>query len=257
MIWDYEHQYKDLLGKIKREGIHRDDRTGVGCTSVFNVSMRMDIREYFPVLVGRKMFPKIFNTEFQWFMNGETNIKRLTDAGVTIWDEWADENGDLGPVYGHQLRDFNSQGIDQLNELIFNIRTNPDSRRHVISLWNPAQIGQMALPPCYLYFQFFVEGEYLHMFALQRSGDMFLGVPYDVALFANILNHVAFMCDLKPHVLDVNIIDAHIYDNHLEAVDKYIKSSTRWDRPTYTFKNNKTTLHNYQHGPVITAPVAI
>ena len=257
MIWDYEHQYKELLNKVLREGIHRDDRTGVGCSSAFNLSMRLDVSEHFPILVGRKMFPNIFNTEFQWFMSGETNIKRLTDAGVTIWNEWADENGDLGPVYGHQLRNFNSEDIDQLGELIFNIRTNPDSRRHIVSLWNPAQIEQMALPPCYLYFQFFVDGDKLNMFALQRSGDMFLGVPYDVALFTNILNHVAFMCDLKPSILDISIIDAHIYDNQLEAVKTYIGSSTKYDRPTYEFKNNKTTLINYQHGPVISAPVAI
>jgi thymidylate synthase len=257
MIWDYEHQYKELLNKVLREGVHRDDRTGVGCTSAFNLSMRLDVSEYFPILTGRKMFPNIFNTEFLWFMNGETNIKRLTDAGVTIWNKWADENGDLGPVYGHQLRNFNSQNIDQLAELIFNIKVDPDSRRHVISLWNPAQIDQMALPPCYLYFQFFVDGDKLNMFALQRSGDMFLGIPYDVALFTNILNHVAFMCDLRPSILDVSIIDAHIYDNQLEAVRTYIGSSTAYEKSKYEFKNNVTTLTNYKHGPVISAPVAI
>ena len=257
MIWDYEHQYKELLLKVQREGVHRDDRTGVGCTSAFNLSMRLDVSEYFPILTGRKMFPKIFNTEFQWLINGETNIKRLTDAGVTIWNKWADENGDLGPVYGHQLRNFNSENIDQLAELIFNIKIDPDSRRHIISLWNPAQVDQMALPPCYLYFQFFVDGDKLNMFALQRSGDMFLGIPYDVALFTNILNHVAFMCDLRPSILDVSIIDAHIYDNQLEAVKTYIGSSTAHEKSKYEFKNNITTLTNYKHGPVISAPVAI
>jgi len=257
MIWDYEHQYKELLLKVQREGIHRDDRTGVGCTSAFNLSMRLDVSEIFPILTGRKMFPNIFNTEYLWFMNGETNTKRLTDAGVTIWNEWADENGDLGPVYGHQLRNFNSEGYDQLTDLIMNLRNDPDSRRHVISLWNPAQISEMALPPCYLYFQFFVDGDNLNMFAIQRSGDMFLGVPYDVALFTTILNHVAFMCDLKPSILDINIIDAHIYDNQKEAVNTYLKSSTNYDRPTYMFEDNKIKLNNYEHGPVISAPVAI
>jgi len=257
MIWDYEHQYKDLLGKVLRDGVHRDDRTGVGCTSVFNLGMRLDVSEYFPILTGRKMFPKIFNTEFDWFMSGSTNIKKMQDAGVTIWNEWADENGDLGPVYGHQLRNFNSENIDQLYNVIASIRNSPDSRRHVISLWNPVQIDDMALPPCYLYFQFFVDGNKLNMFALQRSGDMFLGIPYDVALFTTILNHVAFVCDLKPHILDISIIDAHIYDNQLEAVETYIKSSTNYDRPTYTFEGNKIKLHNYKHGPVISAPVAI
>jgi thymidylate synthase len=257
MAWDYESQYKDMLSDVLRKGVHRDDRTGVGCTSAFNLGMRIDVSEWFPILRGRKMFPKIFNTEFQWLMNGETNIKRLTDAGVTIWNEWADENGDLGPVYGHQLRNFNSQDIDQLTELIFNIRTNPDSRRHIISLWNPAQIEQMALPPCYLYFQFFVNGDKLNMFALQRSGDVFLGIPYDVALFTNLLNHVAFMCDLKPSILDISIIDAHIYDNQLEAVETYTKATLDYPRTTYKFEKNQTTLTDYKHGPVITAPVAI
>ena len=257
MIWDYEHQYKELLNKVLREGIHRDDRTGVGCTSAFNLSMRLDVSEYFPILTGRKMFPNIFNTEFNWLMSGQTNIKMLTDAGVTIWNKWADENGDLGPVYGHQLRNFNSQGYDQLTDLIVNLRNEPDSRRHVISLWNPAQLEEMALPPCYLYFQFFVEGDKLNMFAVQRSGDMFLGVPYDVALFTAILNHIAFMSDLKPAILDINIIDAHIYDNQLEAVNEYLKSSTNYTKSTYIFEENKIKLDNYKHGPVISAPVAI
>ena len=262
-IADYESQYKGLLGQILREGIHRDDRTGVGCRSAFNLQLNLNVSEKFPILVGKKMFPNIFNTEFNWFINGETNIKRLQKAKVTIWDEWADENGDLGPVYGYQLRNFNGENIDQLEAVIGNIKTDPDSRRHVISLWNPAQLDKMALPPCYLYFQFFVEDDKLNMFALQRSGDAFLGIPYDVALFTNILNYVAAKTRLKPSKLDISIIDAHIYDNHLEAVETYINTSTAQSRPTYTFERNGNTgdymsvLHNYKSGPVIKAPVAI
>jgi thymidylate synthase len=262
-VADYESQYKDMLGRILREGVHRDDRTGVGCRSAFNLQLNLNVEKYFPVLVGKKMFPNIFNTEFAWFINGETNIKRLQDAKVTIWDEWADENGDLGPVYGHQLRNFNSQGIDQLENLIDGIKNTPDSRRHVVSLWNPAQIAEMALPPCYLYFQFFVEGDKLNMFAVQRSGDAFLGIPYDVALFTNILNYVAVRTNLRPSKLDINIIDAHIYDNHLEAVKTYLNTTTVQERPTYIFGISKktsewwTTLINYKPGPAIKAPVAI
>ena len=259
----YEKQYKDLLNIILLKGIHRDDRTGVGCKSVFNLRLSLDVSINFPILMSKKMFPNIFNTEFNWFINGETNIKRLNEAKVTIWDDWADEDGELGPVYGHQLKNFNSQNIDQLANVINSIRTEPDSRRHIISLWNPAQLSEMALPPCYLYFQFFVENNKLNMFALQRSGDVFLGIPYDVALFTNILNYIAEKTSLKPYKLDISIIDAHIYNNHLEAVKTYLNTSIPQSELTYTFERNQnsgdytTTVHNYKPGPAIKAPIAI
>ena len=202
------------------------------------------------------MFQKTFDTEFEWFMNGETNIQRFRDAGVKIWDAWADENGDLGPVYGHQMRNFNDQNIDQMQMLIEQLKANPDSRRHIISLWNPAQIEDMRLPPCYLYFQFFVEQDRLNMFVVQRSGDLFLGIPYDVALFSKILLHVAEQVNLKPNYIDIQIVDAHVYNNQHEAIHKYLEQET-FQAPNYIHKNGALSLINYKHGPVITAKVAI
>jgi thymidylate synthase len=252
----YEDQYKGLLWECLHKGINRNDRTGVGCKSIFNASLKIDVSKYFPVITGRKMFQKTFDTEFEWFMNGETNIQRFRDAGVKIWDAWADENGDLGPVYGHQMRNFNSQNIDQMQMLIKNLIEDPDSRRHIISLWNPAQLDEMRLPPCYLYFQFFVEGDKLNMFVVQRSGDLFLGIPYDVALFTKILLYVSEKVNLKANLLEISIIDAHIYNNQHEAIREYNKQGI-FQPPTYNYKNGALSLINYNHGPVITAKVAI
>ena len=252
----YEPQYKALLWKCLAKGIHRDDRTGVGCKSIFNASLKLDVSKYFPVITGRKMFQKTFDTEFEWFINGETNIQRFRDANVKIWDAWADKNGDLGPVYGHQMRNFNDQNIDQMQMLIDNLIDDPDSRRHIISLWNPAQTNQMALPPCYLYFQFFVDGLDLNMFVVQRSGDMFLGIPYDVALFSKILLYVADKVALQANFIDIQIVDAHVYNNQHDAIHKYLDQET-FQSPQYFYKNGALTLINYKHGPVISAKVAI
>lgn len=252
----YEEEYKKLLLECLTNGVHRNDRTGVGCKSIFNASLKANVSKYFPVITGRKMFEKTFNTEFEWFMNGETNIQRFRDAGVKIWDAWADENGDLGPVYGHQMRNFNDQNIDQMQMLIKQLINNPDSRRHIISLWNPAQIDQMRLPPCYLYFQFFVEHDKLNMFVVQRSGDLFLGIPYDMALFTKILLYVSDKVGLKANWLEVQIVDAHIYDNQYDAIHEYLMQDT-FDTPEYIYENGALTLINYKHGPVITAKVAI
>ena len=252
----YESQYKELLYKCLASGTSRNDRTGVGCNSIFNANLRIDLKEGFPLLTGRKMFQKTFDTEFEWFMNGETNVQRFRDANVKIWDAWADENGDLGPVYGHQMRNFNDQNIDQMQMLIKNLIDDPDSRRHIISLWNPAQTNQMALPPCYLYFQFFVDGLDLNMFVVQRSGDMFLGIPYDVALFSKILLYVANKVELNANFIDVQIVDAHVYNNQHDAIHKYLDQET-FQSPQYFYKNGALTLINYKHGPVISAKVAI
>ena len=237
-------------------GTERHDRTGVGCYSIFNAGLSINLNNGFPLLTGRKMFEKTFKTEFEWFMNGETNIQRFRDAGVKIWDAWADENGDLGPVYGHQMRNFNDQNIDQMQMLIKNLIADPDSRRHIISLWNPAQLDQMRLPPCYLYFQFFVVDNYLNMFVVQRSGDLFLGIPYDVALFSQILIYVADKTGYKPNQLDIQIVDAHIYKNSLKAVKEYVQQET-FDLPNYEYNNGILTINDYKHGPVISAPVAV
>jgi thymidylate synthase len=252
----YEEGYRKLLWECLTNGVHRNDRTGVGCKSIFNASLKTNVSKYFPVITGRKMFEKTFNTEFEWFINGETNIQRFRDAGVKIWDAWADENGDLGPVYGHQMRNFNDQNIDQMQMLIKQLINNPDSRRHIISLWNPAQIDQMRLPPCYLYFQFFVEHDKLNMFVVQRSGDLFLGIPYDMALFTKILLYVSEKVGLKANWLEVQIVDAHIYDNQYDAIHEYLMQDT-FDTPEYIYENGALTLINYKHGPVITAKVAI
>jgi thymidylate synthase len=252
----YESQYKELLYKCLASGTGRNDRTGIGCNSIFNANLRIDLKEGFPLLTGRKMFQKTFDTEFEWFMNGETNVQRFRDANVKIWDAWADENGDLGPVYGHQMRNFNDQNIDQMQMLIKNLIDDPDSRRHIISLWNPIQLDQMALPPCYLYFQFFVDRGKLNMFVVQRSGDLFLGIPYDVALFTKILLYVAEKVSLEANLLEIQIIDAHIYDNQSTAIHKYFEQES-FDPPEYTNENGILELINYKHGPKITATVAV
>ena len=255
---DYEIQYRDIITScLGNEAVYRDDRTGVGCYSVFNKQIDILVDNKFPVLTGRKMFPKVFNTEMLWFLNGETNIQRFRDAGVKIWDAWADDRGDLGPVYGYQLRNFSGSGYDQLDYVINKLKHDPDSRRHVISLWNPIQLEDMALPPCYLYFQFFVENGKLNMFVVQRSGDMYLGVPYDIALFTLIMNYVGEKTGLVPYRLSVNIVDAHIYKNQIESINKYLDTNIL-SRPAYKFCTEKgARLIDYQHGPHIPAPVAV
>jgi len=252
----YEEAYRSLLLECLDKGVYRNDRTGVGSNSIFNVSLKLDVSKYFPLITGRKMFQKTFDTEFEWFINGETNIQRFRDANVKIWDAWADENGNLGPVYGHQMRNFNDQNIDQMQMLIKNLIDNPDGRRHIISLWNPAQLNQMALPPCYLYFQFFVENDKLNMFVVQRSGDLFLGIPYDVALFTKILLYVADKVNLKANLLEMQIVDAHVYKNQHEAVALYLQQDM-FTPPEYIYENGALTLLNYKHGPIISAKVAI
>ena len=253
---NYELQYKKLLKEALANGVERNDRTGIGCYSIFSKNLRVDLSETFPLITGRKMFEKTFKTEFEWFINGETNIKRLQDAGVKIWDAWADENGDLGPVYGYQLRNFNGAGWDQLKAVITSLKSDPDSRRHVISLWNPLQLNQMRLPPCYLYFQFFVEKDKLNLFALQRSGDLLLGIPYDVALFSTLLLYVSDEVGLKPGLMDLQIIDAHVYSNQVEAVEYYLNLPI-YDLPTYSYLGGELEINNYVHGPVVKAQVAV
>jgi thymidylate synthase len=252
----YEVDYRKILKEALAKGVTRKDRTGVGCKSIFSKNLRINVSKTFPMITGRKMFEKTFKTEFEWFVNGETNIKRFQEAGIKIWDAWADENGDLGPVYGHQLRNYNGNGLDQLKEVITKLKKDPDSRRHVISLWNPLQIHQMKLPPCYLYFQFFVENGKLNLFALQRSGDLFLGIPYDVALFTTLLFYVAEETGLKPNILDLQIIDAHVYSNQEEAVKNYLQLPI-FNLPKYEYNKKVLTISDYEHGPVLRATVAV
>lgn len=253
-----ENDYRNLLIEAITTGVKRDDRTGVGCKSLFNKQLSWDLSTgHFPLVTGRKMFLRTFKTEFKWFMNGETSIRTFQEAGIKIWDAWADENGDLGPVYGHQMLNFNDQSVNQLEAVIDSLTNNPDSRRHIISLWNPVQIDLMALPPCYLYFQFFVDhNEKLNMFVVQRSGDLFLGIPYDIALFSQILLYISEKCRYLPGKIDLQIVDCHVYDNQHEAIRKYVTEET-YPQPDYTYKDHILKIDNYQHGPVISAPVAV
>lgn len=252
----FENDYKSILSDCLKNGFERNDRTGVGSYSLFNQSIKLDISKKFPIITGRKIFKKIFDTEFEWFINGETNIERFKIAGVKIWDEWADSNGDLGPVYGHQMLNFNSQSVNQLELVIDSLKCNPDSRRHIISLWNPIQLNEMALPPCYLYFQFFVDNGNLNMFVLQRSGDLFLGIPYDIALFSKVLLYISNETNLKANKLEMQIIDAHIYKNQIESLREYLLQPV-FDLPYYKYNNRILELINYKSGPTITAKVAV
>lgn len=254
---NFENSYRKILNNCLLKGIERNDRTGVGSYSIFNQSIKINISKKFPIITGRKIYQKIFDAEFDWFINGETNIKRFKDAGVTIWDSWANNNGDLGPVYGYQMVNYNGNNINQLEALITSLKTNKDSRRHIISLWNPIQLKEMALPPCYLYFQFFVDkNNKLNMFVLQRSGDLFLGIPYDIALFSKILLHVSLKTNLKPNRIELQIIDAHIYKNQIKSIKEYL-STPSFNLPKYNYKNEILTLLDYNCGPKITAKVAV
>lgn len=253
----FEKKYQSILNNCLKNGVERNDRTGVGSYSLFNQSIKLNVSKKFPIITGRKMFPNTFNTEFDWFINGETNIQRFKDNNIKIWDAWANEAGDLGPVYGHQLRNFNSEYYDQLKMLINSLKTNPDSRRHIISLWNPLQLEEMALPPCYLYFQFYVDkNKKLNMFVVQRSGDLFLGIPYDICLFAKTLLYIASETNLKANKLELQIIDAHIYKNQIDSIKEYLLQPI-FNLPKYTYINNNLEIINYQSGKKITAAVAV
>lgn len=233
-------QYLDLLQHVKDTGTFKSDRTGTGTTSVFGYQMRFDLSEGFPMLTTKKLHLKSIIHELLWFLKGETNIKYLQENGVKIWDAWADKNGDLGPIYGYQWRNWNGDGIDQISELIHTIKTNPDSRRMLVSAWNPTVLpdtsvsfdenvanGKAALPPCHAFFQFYVADGKLSCQLYQRSCDIFLGVPFNIASYALLTMMIAQVCNLQAgdfvHVLG----DAHIYSNHLEQVDTQLSRAPR------------------------------
>ena len=214
-------QYLDLLDHVLKKGVEKSDRTGTGTISVFGYQMRFNLDEGFPVMTTKKLHLKSIIHELLWFISGETNVKYLTDNGVKIWNEWADKDGNLGPVYGYQWRSWPSAGgkkIDQLSNVIDSIKKSPDSRRHIVSAWNVGELEKMALPPCHLMFQFYVANGRLSCLLYQRSADIFLGVPFNIASYALLTMMVAKVTGLKPgdfiHVLG----DAHIYLNHLEQV---------------------------------------
>jgi len=214
-------QYLDLLDHVLTTGVRKEDRTGTGTISVFGYQMRFDLGEGFPLLTTKKLHLKSILHELLWFISGDTNIKYLNDNGVRIWNEWADENGNLGPVYGAQWRSWGTASgkkIDQLGNVIESIRNSPDSRRHIVSAWNPGEIEMMALPPCHLLFQFYVAEGKLSCQLYQRSCDIFLGIPFNIASYSLLLMMVASVCGLKPGHFIHTLGDAHIYLNHIEQV---------------------------------------
>ena len=211
-------QYLDLLQDIMDNGVDKLDRTGVGTRSVFGRQMRFDLSKGFPLVTTKKVHLKSIIHELLWFIKGSTNIKYLQDNGVRIWNEWADENGDLGPVYGSQWRNWNGEGIDQLAEVIDKLKHNPNDRRMIVSAWNVGKIAEMRLPPCHMMFQFYVAGNKLSCMLYQRSCDMFLGVPFNIASYALLTMMIAQVCGLEPGEFIHTLGDTHIYHNHFEQV---------------------------------------
>ena len=261
--------YLDLLKHIMENGTLKSDRTGTGTKSVFGYQMRFSLEEGFPVLTTKKLHLRSIIHELLWFINGDTNIKYLNENGVSIWDEWADKSGNLGPVYGHQWRSWESSDgrtIDQLSNLIEGIKTNPDSRRHIISAWNPGDIEKMALPPCHAMFQFYVADGHLSCQLYQRSADVFLGVPFNIASYALFTMMVAQVCDLKPGEFVHTFGDAHIYTNHFEQVALQLTRQTRplpvmkinpAVKSIFDFKYEDFSLEGYDPHPAIKAPIAV
>ena len=211
-------QYLDLLRDIMDNGVDKMDRTGVGTRSVFGRQMRFDLSKGFPLVTTKKVHLKSIIYELLWFIKGDTNVKYLQDNGVRIWNEWADENGDLGPVYGSQWRNWNAEGIDQLADVIDKLKHNPNDRRMIVSAWNVSKIPQMKLPPCHMMFQFYVANNKLSCMLYQRSCDMFLGVPFNIASYALLTMMVAQVCDLELGEFVHTLGDTHIYHNHFEQV---------------------------------------
>jgi thymidylate synthase len=264
-----EQQYLDLLAEVLESGARKSDRTGTGTLSVFGRQLRFGLAESFPLLTTKKLHTKSILYELLWFLRGDTNIKWLQERGVTIWDEWADENGNLGPVYGYQWRHWRTpdgREIDQIHQLISSLRKKPDSRRHIVSAWNPADVDKMALPPCHALFQFYVANGRLSCQMYQRSADLFLGVPFNIASYAALTLMVAQVTDLKPGEFVLTLGDAHIYLNHLEQVREQL---TRSPRPfprmklnpavkeLLDFKYEDFTLEAYDPHPAIKAPIAV
>ena len=217
-------QYLDLLKKVRTEGSHKGDRTGTGTLSIFGYQMRFNLQESFPLITTKKVHFKSVAFELLWFLRGETNIKFLKENSVRIWDEWADDNGDLGPVYGKQWRNWESDGksYDQILEVIEQIKSNPDSRRHIVSAWNVGDIPSMALAPCHNMFQFYVQNNKLSCQLYQRSADIFLGVPFNIASYALLTHMVAEVCNLEVGDFVHTFGDVHLYTNHLEQADEQL-----------------------------------
>ena len=262
-------QYHDLLRLVLEEGKSRADRTGVGTISVFGAQARFDLRTDFPLLTTKKLHLKSIIHELLWFLRGETNVRSLNEAGVTIWNEWADANGDLGRVYGAQWTDWRGADgacVNQIDDVIAQIRTNPLSRRLMVSAWNAAEIAGMALPPCHVLFQFYVCDGELSCQLYQRSADLFLGVPFNIASYALLTKMVAQVCDLAPGEFVHTFGDLHLYKNHLEQAREQISRQIRplpqmrlnpARKEIGDFRFEDFTLENYDPHPAIKAPIAV
>jgi thymidylate synthase len=262
-------QYLDLMRHVLAQGIKKGDRTGTGTISVFGYQMRFDLSEGFPLVTTKKVHLKSIIHELLWFLQGETNIKYLKAHGVKIWDDWADENGELGPVYGYQWRSWpapDGRNIDQITQVIDQIKNNPHSRRLLVSAWNVAEIDKMALPPCHTFFQFYVAEGQLSCQLYQRSADIFLGVPFNIASYALLTMMMAQVCDLKPGAFVHTLGDAHVYLNHLEQAklqlsrDPYPLPQMKLNpdiESLFDFKYEDFTLENYTSHPGIKAPIAV
>lgn len=262
-------QYHDLMQHVLDSGVDKSDRTGTGTRSVFGHQMRFDLNEGFPAITTKKLHLRSIIHELLWFLQGDTNIKYLKDNGVKIWDEWADENGNLGPVYGYQWRSWptaSGEHIDQITQLIDQIKNNPDSRRLIVSAWNVGEVQNMALPPCHTFFQFYVANGKLSCQLYQRSADIFLGVPFNIASYALLTMMIAQVCDLQLGDFVHTFGDAHLYSNHIEQAQLQLSREFR-ALPTmkinsevksiFDFKFEDFELQNYDPHPHIKAPVAV
>ncbi|MAV34767.1 MAG: thymidylate synthase [Planctomycetaceae bacterium] len=261
--------YLDLLQHIVDQGVRKSDRTGTGTLSVFGYQLRFDLATGFPLLTTKKLHLKSIIYELLWFLRGDTNTQYLHDHGVTIWDEWADDQGELGPIYGYQWRSWptaDGNTVDQMQQIIESVRKNPDSRRLIVSAWNVGELSRMALPPCHLLFQFYVAEGKLSCQLYQRSADVFLGVPFNIASYALLTLMVAHVTDLKPGDFILTLGDAHLYTNHLEQANRQL-ARTPNRQPTmrlnpstsslFDFAYDDFTLSDYHPQPHISAPVAV
>jgi thymidylate synthase len=262
-------QYLELMRHVREQGIRKEDRTGTGTLSVFGYQMRFDLAQGFPVVTTKKLHLKSIIHELLWFLRGDTNVKYLRDNGVTIWDEWADSNGDLGPVYGAQWRSWPARDggtVDQIADVVARIKNNPDSRRLIVTAWNPADVDRMALPPCHCLFQFYISGGRLSCQLYQRSADIFLGVPFNIASYALLTHMVAQVTRLKPGEFIHTLGDAHLYLNHLDQVDEQLKreplplprlAMRRDISDIDAFRFDDFEFVNSRSHPHIAAPVAV
>ena len=262
-------QYLDLMRRVRETGVRKEDRTGTGTLSIFGHQMRFDLGEGFPLVTTKKCHLKSIIHELLWFLSGDTNIRYLQDNGVRIWNEWADDNGDLGPVYGYQWRSWptaDGRHIDQISQVIEQIRNTPDSRRIIVNAWNVGEIDNMALPPCHLLFQFYVADGKLSCQLYQRSADVFLGVPFNIASYALLTMMIAQVCDLAPGDFVHTFGDAHLYTNHLEQTDEQLARSpyplpvmkiNPGVKSIFEFKYDDFELVGYEAHPHIKASVAV